>query len=102
MSQISYNIIGELLKKPNHIRGLAKALKTNQMTISRKIQELYHSKAVDFRKEGRNKVFYLAKTLEAKQHLYIYEHHKLLHRMQQYPRLRHIIEQVRKNPHIHL
>lgn len=102
MSQISYNIVGELLKKPNHLRGLAKALKTNQMTISRKIRELYKNKVVDFKKEGRNKVVHLTRTLEAKQYVYMYEHQKLLQRILRYPRLRHIVEQIRKHPQVHL
>jgi len=40
MSQINYNIFQELEKQDNHIRGLAKALRTNQTTIARKATEL--------------------------------------------------------------
>ena len=43
MSQNSYNtkIVESLLQKDNHIRGLAKDLNINQMTISRRINGLY-------------------------------------------------------------
>jgi len=63
MSQNDYKIkIAESLqKKENHIRGLAKELNTNQTTIARKINELFKENVVDYKKEGRNKVYFLKK-----------------------------------------
>ncbi|MDP3639992.1 MAG: nucleotidyltransferase domain-containing protein [Nanoarchaeota archaeon] len=102
MSQNGYSITKELLKMPQHIRGLAHVLKTNQMSISRMLWRLYKQNIVDFRQEGKNKVFFLKKTLEAKQYAFLYEHEKVLRTLEKYPRLRRIIEQVRRHPHIHL
>jgi predicted nucleotidyltransferase len=98
MSQKDYNIgiVEQLLRSDNHIRGLAKALDTNQTTISRKIYGLYKENIVDFRIEGKNKVFFLKKTLESKQYAYMAEMHRLLSAIKTYPQLRRIIEEIKK------
>lgn len=102
MSQINYNmqIIGYLITKPNHIRGLAKELKTNQTTISRKIYELYEHNVVDYHEEGKNKMFFLKKSLEAKEFVFMFEIYALLETIKKYPTLRRIIEQIQKNKKI--
>ena len=51
MSQINYNIFQELEKQDNHIRGLAKALRTNQTTIARKATELEKQNILDYRED---------------------------------------------------
>jgi predicted nucleotidyltransferase len=104
MSQKSYNleIVGNLLKNNNHIRGLAKDLETNQTTISRKIRELGKENVVDFRKEGKNKVYFLKKTLEAKEYAYLTEHYKLLQLLKKYPLLKSIIQNIKSNNNIKL
>ena len=104
MSQNNYNIkiIEALLKSENHVRGLAKSLNTNQTTIARKAQDLYKNNIIDFKQEGKNKVFFLKKTLEAKQYACFVETHKLLETLKKYPQLRRIIEQIKKNEKISL
>ena len=62
MKQNSY-IVRELLKASNHVRGLARVLGTNSMTVSRKVKELEQSNVVDHRQEGKNKVYFIKKTL---------------------------------------
>ena len=39
-------IVNELLKGPNHVRGIAKSLATNHMNISRKVKELSRENVV--------------------------------------------------------
>lgn len=104
MSQNNYNIkiVDTLLKSENHIRGLAKVLNTNQTSIARKVQELYKENIVDFKQEGKNKVFFLKKTLEAKQYACFVETRKLLGTLKKYPQLRRIIELIKKNKKIHM
>lgn len=99
MSQNNYNvrIVEVLLRSEAHVRELARALKTSQTTIARKANELYKENVIDFRQEGKNKVLFLKKTLEAKQHAYLAETHKLLETLKKYPRLRRIIEQIKNN-----
>jgi len=104
MSQNNYNIkiVESLLKSENHIRGLARLLKTNQTTIARKIHGLYKENIVDFKQEGKNKVFFMKKTLEAKQYACFVETHKLLEILRRYPLLRRVIEPIKKDEKISL
>lgn len=104
MSQNRYKekIVQALLKSDNHIRGLAKELNTNQMNISRKINKLYDENVVDYKLEGRNKVFSIKKTIEARQYAYSVESHKLIDVIVKYPRLRKIIEVIRNRSDIKL
>ena len=104
MSQNCYKerIIELLLKKHNHIRGLARDLKTNQTTISRKIKELEKENIVDYVQEGSNKVYHLKKSIEAKQYVLIIEHHKLNQIIKKYPLLRNIIQKIQQHPKIQL
>jgi len=102
MSQNNYNlkIVETLLGNENYIRGMAKVLHTNQTTIARKANELYKQNIVDYKKEGKNKIIFLKKTLEAKQYSCIVEMDRLLQIIKKYPLLRRIVEQIKKNKKI--
>ena len=66
MEQKSYifEIVNELVRKPNHIRGIAKNLNINHMMIVRKIKLLECEKVIDFSLEGKNKVYFIKKSPE--------------------------------------
>ena len=102
MSQISYSILAELNKKDNHIRGVASVLSINQMTALRKIKELEEKNVLDFRIEGKNKVYFMKTSLETTEHLKIMEHFKKIDLISKYPRIRKITEIIKKNPRIFL
>jgi predicted nucleotidyltransferase len=104
MSQKDYNtlIIENLLKSSNHVRGIAQDIGTNQTTVSRKLQHLYKENVVDFRYEGKNKVFFLKKSLEAKQYACIAEIQKAMRTIKKYPFMRKIFEELKRNENIHL
>ena len=104
MSQNNYNIkiVEALLKSENHIRGLARLLDTSQTTIARKVQELCKNNIVDFKQEGKNKVVFLKKSLEAKQYAYQVETQKLLETLKKYPLLRRIMGIIKKNSKLDL
>ncbi len=98
MSQISYSILEILRTKDSHIRGLAKLLGINQMSVARAVKRLAEENVLDFRKEGRNSVYFLKGSLEAKEYLYILEHKKLIEVMSLYPRLRVIVKKIKESP----
>lgn len=104
MSQINYKskIIKSLLNKPNHIRGLAKELSTNQTTISRKLEELSKNNVVDSIIQGRNKIFQLKKTIETKQECYIMESEETLKILNKHIILKKIFNEIRNHEKIHL
>ena len=104
MEQKDYKleIINELLKGENHIRGTAKSLHINHMTIIRKIKELSEENVVDFKQKGKNKVYFLKKSVEAKSFALMAEGYKLTRILGKYPPLRGIIEKIQKNKDIKL
>ncbi|MBR9690403.1 hypothetical protein GOV08_01840 [Candidatus Woesearchaeota archaeon] len=102
MSQIYYNILHELLKKDNHIRGLAKDLFTNQTTIARKIKEMEEINIVDFRVEGKNKVYFIKSSIEADKHIKILEHLKLTELIQIQPKIRKIVDAINNEKEVKL
>ncbi len=99
MEQKDYKleIILELLKDKSHVRSLAKKLNINHMTILRKIKELEKENAIDYKKEGKNNVYALKKTIEAKSYIFKAETYKLLKLLKKYPLLRSIIENVQND-----
>ena len=91
-----------LLKKPNHIRAMARELKTNHMLILRKTKELEKENVVDFKEEGKNKTYFLKKTVEAREHILTAEHYKLTRTLFSYPGLRLIVEKIQNDRSIRL
>ena len=104
MNQNSYNteLVRQLLKAPRHVRALARALNTNSMTVSRKIRELEQDNVVDHQQEGKNKVYFLKKTLEAQEQAFIAEHFALMQTLREYPLLRSIVLKIKSNPRVKL
>ncbi len=102
MSQISYSIFSALMKKNIHLRGLAKELKTNQMTISRKIKKLEEENILDYRKEGKNNVYFIKKSLEAEEYKKVIEHTKLIKLISEKPRTRKIVFLIKEHKKIKL
>jgi predicted nucleotidyltransferase len=104
MEQKDYKIetVLELLKGENHVRGIAKSLATNHMNISRKIKELYNENVVDYKEIGKNKTYFIKKTLEAKAYITMAENYKLLKILKHYSYLRGIIEKTQANNQIKL
>ncbi|MDO8508314.1 MAG: nucleotidyltransferase domain-containing protein [Nanoarchaeota archaeon] len=95
-------IVLALLKNEGHIREIAKTLHTNHMTIGRKMKELSDENVVDYKIEGKNKTYFIKKTLEAKNYVFIAELYKLNKILKKYPRIRRIVEAVQKNNKIKL
>lgn len=104
MEQKDYKleVVNELLNNENHIRGLAKKLNINHMAILRKVRELEKENVVDYKEEGKNKVYFLKNTIEAKSYAFKTENYKLLKLLKKYPKLRNIIEKIQKDNKIHL
>lgn len=97
-----YEIIEFLLRKKGYVRELAKIIGISHMTISRKMKELLKENVVDFSREGKNKVYFLKKTIEAKTYAYITENYKLLKLIEKYPDLRRILEKIQKDKRINM
>jgi len=95
-----FEIMNMLLKNSNHVRSLAKKFGTNHTTISRKIKELYELNIVDYKQEGKNKVYFIKKNPEAKAFIFMTENYKLNQIMKKHPYIRKIIEKIQGNKKI--
>ena len=104
MSQKSYKkeIVLGLLKGKTHLRQLAKNLGTNAMTITRKINDLLEDNVLDFTNEGKNKVFFLKSTIEARTSILMAENYSLLITLDKYPGLRRVIAKIQNDKRIKL
>ncbi len=92
---IKLEVILDLLKtKENHIRGIAKNLGASHTTALRKIDELVKENVLDYKKEGKNKVFFLKKTLQAKNYVYMAENYKTNKLLEKYPELSIILKEA--------
>ena len=95
MEQNEFEIVLSLLKhKELHVRGLAKIASMPHANISRIMKGLLAKNIVDFKFEGKNKVFRLKKGIETLNYVYMAEHFKLLKLFEKYPFLSVITESI--------
>jgi len=93
-------LITALLNSKSHTRELARKISKSHMLVVRKLRELKNENAVDYASEGRNKVYFLKKTIEAKAYAMMAEQYKLVNAVNKYPLLRNIISQIQRNEKI--
>lgn len=98
MEQISYDfeVVINLLRKENHLRGLAKDLGINHMTVKRATGKLIKENIIDVRILGKNNIFSIKKTIEARNKILMSEYYKLNKLLSKHPKLRKNIEQLMK------
>ncbi len=94
----NYEIILNLLKGDNHLRQIAKDLKTNHMTIKRALDILIKENALDVRREGRNSVYSIKKTLEAQNFAFRAEIYKFGSLIKRHPELKQDLRELKKMP----
>lgn len=95
-NNIELEVIQLLLKQNYHIRGLAKTLNESHSTILRKLNKLAKQNVIDYKKEGKNKVFFLKKNIISRNHILQAEIHKLNYLLDKYQDLVIILEQISK------
>jgi predicted nucleotidyltransferase len=99
---IQLEIINELLNGKSYIRELSKKLKTNPMNILRKLKELSKENVVDYEQNGKNKTYFLKKTIEARSMIFMTESYKISNLLNKYPELRNTTEKIQKDKKIKL
>jgi predicted nucleotidyltransferase len=104
MEQKNYKleIVRVLNRKGVHARGIAVGLGTNHMMVVRKMGELLSSNVVDVREEGRNKVYFIKDSVEARAYLRMMEQYKLINLLDKYPALRGIVDRIQKDKRVKL
>lgn len=95
-----YNLDSEimllLLKGEDHLRGIAKHLGESHSTVMRRADGLMAESVLDYRTEGRNKVFFIRKSLQAKSYVFNAERYKLIKLLKTYPEMSVIIDELLK------
>lgn len=91
-----------LLNGGSHSRELAGRLGVNPMTVSRRLKQLVIENVLDFKAEGRNRVFRLKGSIEARNAVMRAELHKLDLILLRYPGLRGIVSTIQSNPRVPL
>ncbi len=90
------DIVELLLRKENHVRGIAKQLNESHSTISRKLNNLKKENVIDSRNEGKNKIFFLKKNITTRSYILQAELHKLTKLLHTHPELSVTFEEILK------
>ena len=103
-SYIDYEreIVLTLLRGENHVRAIAKLINTNHMTVSRTLKLLRLQNVLDYREEGKNKVYFFKTGAEARAAINMAEQYNLTQTLEKYPGLRLLIEEIQKDQKIKL
>ena len=95
---LTNEIIAVLMQTDLHARAIAEKLKTNHMTVARNLRNLVHENVADYRTEGKNNVYFLKNSIEARNAVMIAEIYKQSRIISRYPVLRGIFKSVRELP----
>lgn len=95
-NDLDLEIVLFLLRRESHVRCIAKQLEQSHSTVLRKLNDLREENVLDWRLEGKNKVFFLRKNLQAKTRVFSAEHYKLMKLLKKYPELGVIVEDLLK------
>lgn len=95
-NNIEMEVILVLLHGDDHLRNLSRKIKVPIATLSRTMKKLRDANVSDYRPEGKNKVFFIRKTMNAKIYVYLAEHYKLLKFLANYPKVGTVITNLLK------
>jgi len=95
-NNLDLEIISVLLRNKTHLREIARTLNESHSTVLRKINELVKENVIDYKKEGKNKVFFIKNNLKARNYVYSAEMHKLNSLLKKHPELSIILEEIKK------
>ena len=90
----NYEVLLLLLKKEMHGRELSKELKTSLTRVQTILTELRKINVLDFKKEGKNHIYFIKKNLFAKSLIFNAENYKLIKILCKYPVLEPIFQDI--------
>ena len=86
-------IVEILRREKSHIRKISKKLNQIPSTTQRILKKLEKEKVVDFELQGKNKIYFLKPTIEARVYLKMSEEYKLL-KLIQNPFMKSIVKEI--------
>lgn len=96
IDNMDFEIILTLVRERSHVRGVAKTLGEPHSTVQRRLNRLVKENVLDYKREGRNKIFLIKNNLQAKNYVFNAEGYKLIRLIKEYPELSIIIEDLLK------
>ena len=96
-NNIEFEIILTLIKNKSHLREIARTLNIPHSTILRKINELVKENILDYKPEGKNKIFFIKNNISAKNNIHSAEIYKLSKLLRNHSELSIIFEKIKKN-----
>ena len=96
-NNIKLEIILSLIKNKSHLREIARIIGEHHSTVLRKINELVRENVLDYKKEGKNKIFFIKNVLKAKNYVYSAEIYQLTKLLRKHPEFSVIFEEIKKN-----
>ena len=84
-NNIQLDIVSLLSGEESHVRKIASKLNQPHVTISRRLKDLEQQNIVQYRTEGKNKIYSLKKNILAKKYLINSENHRLITTIEKYP-----------------
>jgi predicted nucleotidyltransferase len=94
-NNLELEIILVLLRHKTHLREISRILNESHSTILRKINKLVKENILDYRLEGKNKIFSIKNNLKTKNYIYSAEIYKLNKLLEKNPELSIIFEEIR-------
>ena len=94
-NNLEMEIILVLIKNQSHLREIARILDESHSTILRRINNLIKEEILDYKREGKNKIFFIKNNLKAKNYVYSAEIYKLSKLVNKCPELGIIFEDVK-------
>ena len=93
-NNIEFEIVLVLIKNRAYLREIARTINESHSTVLRKINELVRENILDYKKEGRNKTFFIKDNLKAKNYIYSAEIYKLSKFLKKHPEMSIIFEDI--------
>lgn len=86
-----------MLGNEAHLRSIAKQLGLPHSTVRRRLEFLVKENVLDYVTEGKNKVFFIKKTLQAKNYVFNAERYKLTKLLKKYKTLDVVVSDLLKH-----
>jgi len=83
-----------LIRGERHLREIARIVGESHSTVMRRINGLVKENVLDYRMEGKNKVFFIKSNLQAKNYVYSAEKYKMVKLLKKYPDLNIILDDI--------
>lgn len=93
---IELEIILALIRDKSHLREIARTIDESHSTVLRKISLLVKENVLDYKQEGKNKVFFIKDNIKSRNYAYLAEIYKLNKLLRKHKELASIFEDIKK------